>query len=302
MMVRMKKTYLLALIPVILWSTAFIGVKSGLAFVTPFAFAGIRFMLAGILLSLFIHDYRGLWVHTKKHWKLVLKTSVLQTSLFYALYYYGIDNVPASIAAIIIGSIPLFSAVTAHLFLHNEQLNGRKIISLFAAIGGIVLISVSRNPSTDSGRTQIFGIALLLIAAVSESLLQVVLKKNTEPYDPKKLNTVQIFIGGATLILMSLPTEGLMSFHQPVSFYISLLWLSIVSAVGFSIWYGLIQKAEVRVSELNMLKFLNPVLGAILSWIVMAQDSPDVYTVLGMIIISLAVLFFYGYRPRISRT
>jgi drug/metabolite transporter (DMT)-like permease len=287
----MKKTYLIALIPVILWSTAFIGVKSGLAFVTPFAFAGIRFMLAGILLSLFIHDYRGLLDHTRKHWKLVLKTSVLQTSLFYALYYYGIDNVPASIAAIIIGSI-------AHLFLHDEQLNSRKIISLLAAVSGIVLISLSRNPTTDTGRTQIFGIALLLIAAISESLLQVVLKKNTEPYDPKKLNTAQIFIGGATLFLMSLPTEGLMSFQQPLSFYMSLLWLSIVSAVGFSIWYGMIQKAEVRVSELNMLKFLNPVLGAVLSWIIMAQDSPDVYTVSGMIIISLAVLFFYRYRPK----
>ena len=116
----MRKLYLLALIPVALWSTAFIGVKSGLAYATPMAFAGIRFMLAGILLAIVLHDPKALIAHTVKHWKLVLKTSVLQTSLFYALYYYGVDQIPASIAAIIIGAIPLLSAVTAHLFLHDE--------------------------------------------------------------------------------------------------------------------------------------------------------------------------------------
>jgi len=289
----MKKIYLLALIPVILWSTAFIGVKSGLAYATPLAFAGIRFMLAGILLAIFIHDSKGLIVHTITHWRLVLKTSVLQTSLFYALYYYGINKLPASIAAIIIGAIPLFAAVSAHIFLKSEKLNARKIFSLLAAITGIILISVSRKSSPNSNDMQVLGIVLLLIAAVSESILQVVLKKNTEPYDPMKLNSAQIFIGGATLFLISIPTEGLMDFNLPGTFYISLLWLSMVSAIGFSIWYGLIQKPEVKVSNLSMLKFLNPVLGAALSWIVMANDSPDPYSVIGMIIISGAVLLFY---------
>ncbi len=292
----MKKTYLLALIPVFLWSTAFVGVKSGLAYATPLAFAGIRFMLAGILLAIFIHDPKGLIVHTIKHWRLVLKTSVLQTSLFYALYYYGIDQIPASIAAIIVGTIPLFAAVSAHLFLHNDHLNGRKVISLIAAIGGIVLISVSRNSTSDTGNLQVWGIVLMLLAAVSESLLQVVLKKNTEPYDPMKLNSAQIFIGGTTLFLVSIPSEGLMNFNLPLTFYASLLWLSMVSAIAFSIWYGLIQKPEIKVSELSMLKFLNPVLGAVLSWIIMANDSPDLYSVLGMIIISTAVLLFYAKK------
>ncbi len=292
----MKKTYILALIPVMLWSTAFVFVKRGLDYATPFAFAGIRFMLAGILLAGFIHDPKGLLKHTAKHWKLVFKTSILQTALFYALYYYGIDQVPASIAAIIIGSIPLFSALTAHLFMHNDYLNGRKIVSLLAAIGGIVLISVSRAPAAETGKMQVLGIGLLLLSAISESVLQVVLKKNVVPYDPMKLNAAQIFIGGSILFIISIPSEGMFNFNQPPEFYFSLLWLSFVSAVGFSIWYNLIQRPEVRISELNMMKFLNPVIGAALSWIVMANDSPDLYSVVGMVIISLAVLFFYSKR------
>ena len=159
-----------------------------------------------------------------------------------------------------------------------------------------MLISVSRKPSVDPGKMQVLGIVLLLIAAVSESLLQIVLKKNTVPYDPMKLNSAQIFIGGATLFIISIPAEGMMNFNLPGTFYISLLWLSLVSAIGFSIWYGLIQNPRMRVSDLNMLKFLNPVLGAVLSWIVMANDSPDLYSVIGMLIISAAVLLFYAKK------
>jgi len=282
----MNKTYLLTLIPVFLWSTAFVGVKIGLEYATPMAFAGVRFMLSGILLALVIRDIPGLIRHTVKHWKLVLKTSILQTSLFYGLYYYGINQIPASIAAIIVGSIPLFSAVTAHLFMHNDQLNPRKIISLAAAVGGIILI------------LQVLGIILMLTAAVSESFLQVVLKKNVQPYDPMKLNAAQIFIGGTILFLISIPAEGLLTFRQPPVFYLSLLWLSFVSAAAFSIWYSLIQRPETRISELSMMNFLTPPLGATLSWIIMAGDSPDPYSVSGMIIISLAVLFFYSRSRR----
>ncbi len=294
----MNKSYLLTLIPVFLWSTAFVGVKAGLEYATPLAFAGIRFMLSGILLAIVIRDIPGLLRHTAKHWKLVLKTSVLQTSLFYGLYYLGINQIPASIAAIIVGSIPLFSAVTAHLFMHNDHLNLRKIISLAAAVGGIVLISISRGSVSDSGSLQVLGIILMLTAAVSESFLQVILKKNVEPYDPMKLNAAQIFIGGTILFLISIPAEGLLNFRQPPVFYLSLLWLSFVSAAAFSIWYSLIQRPETRISELSMMKFLNPPLGATISWIIMAGDSPDPYSVSGMIIISLAVLFFYSKSRR----
>ncbi len=289
----MKNTYVKALIPIILWSTAFLGVKIGLQYASPFFFAGIRFMLSGILLLFFIRDIRGVIAHTRTHWLLILKTSILQTALFYGLYYSGINRVPASIAAIIIGAIPLFSAITSHLFLKNDALNLRKVVSLIVAVGGIVLISLSRDPLTETGLREIIGIILLLTASLSEAVLQVVLKKNIVPYDPLKLNAVQIFIGGFVLFLISLAVEGAPSFQQPAAFYTSLIWLSIVSAVAFSVWYALLQRPEVKVSELNMMKFLNPVLGAVISWVFMRNDTPNIYSVAGMLIISLSVLFFY---------
>lgn len=246
----------------------------------------------------FIRDIRGVVVHTKNHLLLILKTAILQTALFYALYYTGIDRVPASIAAIIIGAIPLFSAVASHLFLKNDVLNTQKVVSLIIAVGGIVLISLSREPLTEAGLREIIGIILLLTASISEAAVQVVLKKNIVPYDPLKLNAVQIFIGGFVLFLISLPVEGIPTFHQPGTFYISLIWLSFVSAVAFSVWYALLQKPEVKVSELNMMKFLNPVLGAVISWVFMRNDTPDIFSITGMLIISFSVLFFYlRYKP-----
>jgi drug/metabolite transporter (DMT)-like permease len=73
----------------------------------------------------------------------------------------------------------------------------------------------------------------------------------------------------------------------------ALLWLSFVSAFAFSLWYRLLQRPHVKVSELNMWKFIIPVVGAILSWMLAPGEKPELPTIAGMIIITVSLLLFY---------
>ena len=43
---------ILAVTACLLWSTAFLGVKTGLEFMSPLVFAGVRFTLAGVVVGL----------------------------------------------------------------------------------------------------------------------------------------------------------------------------------------------------------------------------------------------------------
>lgn len=76
----------------------------------------------------------------------------------------------------------------------------------------------------------------------------------------------------------------------PSEFYLALLWLAIIPAAGFSIWYNLLQKPGVKVSELNMWKFIIPVTGAVLSWILLPGEKPDAVSLTGIAIITLSLL------------
>jgi drug/metabolite transporter (DMT)-like permease len=105
------------------------------------------------------------------------------------------------------------------------------------------------------------------------------------------LSSFSLVLGGVMLFLISIPLEGLHREPFPAVYYFSLGWLAFLSAAAFSIWFSLIQRPGVKVSELNVWKFLIPVSGAILSWIILVDEQPDIYSITGMLIIAASLLF-----------
>lgn len=290
----MRQTHWLALCAAFLWSTAYVGVKIGLEYADPFFFAGVRFMLAGILIIPFTGNIRGYLRFAKDHWKVVLRVSLLQTGVFYALYFQGIDRVPAAVAAIVMGAEPLFTASTAHVFMHNDKFTLRKVISIFGAVAGVVLLSIQRDFGDAAGLQELLGIGLLLAACIVGSVGQVVVKRRG--LNPLYLNSQQIFLGGLMIFLLSIATGEAVPETMSLTFLTALLWLSFVSACAFSIWYTLLKRPEVKISEVNLFKFVVPVSGAILSWLIMPEDTPNLVTVTGMILIAGSIILFYARR------
>jgi len=117
-----------------------------------------------------------------------------------------------------------------------------------------------------------------------------VVQKKEAHINPVVLTSFANFSGGLLLLGTSLLVEKPAIKVYPTEFYGALLWLSFISAAAFSLWYIELQKPGVKVSELNLWKFLVPVTGSILSWILVAGESPDVTTVVGIVVISLSLV------------
>ncbi|MGL4293881.1 MAG: DMT family transporter, partial [Bacteroidales bacterium] len=94
------------------------------------------------------------------------------------------------------------------------------------------------------------------------------------------------------LILVSFVFETSKNAGYPIVFWAALLWLAFIPAAGFSIWYTLLKRPGVKVSELNMWKFIIPVTGCILSWLLLPDVKPDFQSVIGILIITAALLIF----------
>ena len=104
-----KSTTFLAIVACWLWSTAFVGVKIGLAYQTPFQFAGIRFFLAGVLLFLYFNNPRQYFREVVKSPRFLMVVAMVQIFIQYALFYSGLNLVPSALASIIVGSSPNLS-------------------------------------------------------------------------------------------------------------------------------------------------------------------------------------------------
>lgn len=293
-------TTFLAILACLLWSTAFTGIKIGLKYTTPIHFAGIRFFLSGLLILPFITEFRSKAVIALKHWKLVILIGLLQTTILYALFYKGLNLVPGALGAMLIGSSPLFVAIIAHWMLHNDKMSPQKILSIGIGMLGVAIISLGRKDFQLSSTVPL-GIGILLLNNIAAGFGNVVVAKEGHKVPPMVLSSFSMIFGGGLLILISIPMEHPTWDIYPAEYYYALGWLSFLSAAAVTIWYTLLRRKEVKVSNLNTWKFIIPVFGAWLSWSFLPGESPDLVSLGGMVIIATSLLLLNAINRRADK-
>jgi drug/metabolite transporter (DMT)-like permease len=285
-----KSTTFLAIFACWLWSTAFVGVKIGLEYQTPFQFAGIRFFISGVLIFIYFGNPKKFLAELKPNWKFILKLGAIQIFAQYALFYSGINLVPGALAAMIIGSSPLFIAVVAHFSFYNDKMTPLKTASILIGVAGIAIITLGRTKVEMKGELEYLGIGLLLVNNLVSGYSNVLISKKSTGISPVVLSSISLMLGGLMLFLVSIPVEGVHFGPFPAAYYYALAWLSLLSAVAITIWNTLLKRPGVKVSLLNVWKFLIPVSGATLSWLLLTDENPDFISITGMVIIALSLL------------
>lgn len=290
-----NSTIFLAIVACLLWSSAFAGLKIGLPYTTPLYFAGIRFFISGLILIPFILPKITGLTYSKKVLRKIGIVSVLQVSLQYSLFYIGMDMINGATGAIIIGSQPLFIAIAAHFFMHNDRLTVAKLGVITLGFGGIILVNLSKN---NADQNQLMGVLLILAVNLAGTAVNIFISRDKQEVPPMVLSSLSMMLGGFTLFLLALSIEDIQFFPREIDFYISLFWLVAVSAIAVSIWFTLLKRPQTKVSNLNVWKFLVPVSGAILAWILLPNENPDVLSILGMVIIGIALLLLNYIRRK----
>lgn len=283
----------------LLWSSAFAGIKVGLSYHTPLQFAGVRFVISGVALALYFRQWGRYWREVVDNWKYVCIVSLFQTTVQYALFYEALSLLPGAIAAMVSGSSPLFVTIVAHFALRDDRLNMLKVGSIVLGITGVAIISFGRNQLTPGVSVSMLGILYLLLDNTCAGYANVLVAKHRDRMNPVVLSSASLLVGGLGLLALSFPIEGWGLKAVSVEYGVALLWLSFLSAAAFAIWYTILQRPGVKVSDIAMWKFLIPVGGAVLSWLLLPDESPDLLSVVGMCIIMASLLLHcYGGKKQ----
>ncbi len=284
-------TAVLAIISCLLWSTAFAGVKIGLDYATPLQFAGTRFFIAGLLVFPVAYRFNSRYFKiVRENLRLILLFAFLQTFLQYTMFYTGINMIPAAVAAIVIGSQPLFIALVANFIMPGDRMTLSKTLVILLGIAGVALVSFGKDPQSATGHIAVAGILLMLGINLLSGFSNVLVAKEKGKVPPLVISSSSMMLGGAALFIFSIPFEGIHFESKPPIYFISLSWLSLLSAIAISIWIILLKRPGIKVSDLNLWKFLIPLFGAVFSWALLPAEQPQALTIAGMCIITLALL------------
>ena len=281
-----------AIVACLLWSTAAAGIKLGLRYDTPFHFAGVRFIISGVMILPFTVKPAAYIKIIIENWKIVVWVIFFSILINYIFFYQGINLIPGALAAVIVGSQPLVAAVVAAIMVKNDKLTRKKIITIIFGIAGVILISAGRQAFKFGPAIELLGVFLILLGSISSAISNVIVSLRTKGINPLVLSSSSLLVGGLLIYLLSIPLEGPCD-PFPLEYWLILLWLSFMSAFAFSLWFKLLQRPGVKVSELNLWKFIIPVAGAILSWLLVPGENPEWLTVSGMVIITASLIMLY---------
>lgn len=286
---RNRIVHAAAVFACILWASAFLGGKYALLYLPPLHLAGYRLIIASGILLLVIrkNPFKAL----KGRMGLVWVLSILQTVIVFSAFTLGLDLVPGSFGAIIIGSSPAVTALVAVLLLQDERMTPRKVIGLVIGMTGIVILTLSRQPWTAAGKQALAGVALLMFCNVSSACGSVLVKKHFKGISPLTVNTAQTILGAGIVMLLALLFEPMEPVAITPKLAGSVIYLAIVTSVAVSLWMTIISQPQIKISTITIWKFLIPSLGAVLSWLFTDGDEPSLLMILVIIAIVIAIIF-----------
>ena len=289
-----KKGLLYAILASVLWAIVNPVIKTGLSYdMTPMNFAGLRFTSVGIILLAYTW-HKGMWEEVRKNSKLFTLLTLVNIFLGYAAFYIGVNLVDGAISSIIMGTTPFVNIILSHIMTKHDKLNKHKVISILISLVGLLMKIGVKSGGYSINGIGLVGIGLLFMNIIFQGYSAIKVAEYKANIDPVFLNAVQMFFGGFLLYVTGVAIEGYKQFiGKPMGFYLSLGTLVFVSVFAFSFWFIALQDKNTKVSEVNMCRLINPILGAILSWIMLPDEVPTFNTVAGMIIIVFSLVFYF---------
>lgn len=278
----MAKKYLteLSLIVVaVIWALNFSIIKVTLEEIGPFAFNALRFVFAAALL-IGVTKWRGFQVIVdRKHLLPVIGIGMVGNLVYQVLFIVGVNYTNAANSAVILGTIPVWIALMAHLFT-EEKLTTPKTLGIFFAFSGVGLIIFGRSTGFSFSSTSALGDVIVLLSAVAWRAYTILSKKYLKEYNSTQYSAFISLIGVITLVLVGIP-DLLQTDYSSISLagYGGILYSGLLSVgLAYLIWNRGVHKiGAVRTAAYQNLV---PVLGVVFG-VVLLNESLNLLQYLG---------------------
>src|SRR5258708_10945656 len=263
------KARIVWLILCLIWGSTWLFIKLGLADLPPITFAGIRFVIAFVILASLVIARRARWPRTRAEWTLIAISGALQFGLNYGLVFWGEQHISSGLAAVLQSTFPAFGLVIAHFYLAHERLTMVKVVGVLLGVLGVAVIF--SDQLTIAGKMALLGSIALVLSAFFGSYSNVLVKAYGGKIDPQVLAAGQMIFGFVPLLAVGIPTEGNpLRYHWTAMAVVSLLYLVVVGSVlAFALFYWLMRHMDV--THTMLIALVTPVVAVMLGMIVLHE-------------------------------
>jgi drug/metabolite transporter (DMT)-like permease len=300
---REPRTWLAIAGVLLLWSSAFAGIRAGLR-LTPAGALGLdgygpgplallRFGTASAVLALYALAVR-MRAPALADLPRICLASVLGISIYHVALNYGEVTVQAGAASLLIAAGPVFTALLSVIFL-QERLTRTGWGGILLAFAGVALIALSGG----GGLHFTPGALLILLAAAVAAAHSILSKQGLRRYAALEFTSYVIWTGTLPLLiflpglLRQFPTAA------PQATF-AVVYLGIFpAAIAYVLWNHAL--ARMPASLLSSFLYLSPVLAIFIAWLWLGE-VPTPLTLLGGAIAIIGVILVQTRGQQLAGT
>ena len=285
----------------ILWGSAFPFIKTGYRLfgiggdvASVMLFAGIRFMLAGLLVIVISWGKNGKFPKVNC-WKNIIAVAMVQTALQYIFYYIGVANTTGTNGSIVNSTSSFFGVILAHFAYRDDRLTWKKILGVLLGFAGVLAVTMENGTM----QVSLLGEGFILIAAFVFAFSSLLNKRAGQTDDPFTVTGYNLLLGGIVLTAIGLLGGGKIQQVTPLGIVV-LLYLAVLSSVAFSLWATLLKSNPV--SKISVYNFVIPVTGTLLSALMLHENiaNPKYILSLALVCVGIVLVNRSANKPKAS--
>ncbi len=283
----------------LIWGSTYLAIRYAIETAPPFLMAGVRFGLAGLLLSAWSR-LRGMAWPTRMQWR----TAAIVGNLLLLGGNGGVvwaeQRVPSSIAALVVSVVPL-SAVLLEWIRPGGTRPTR--LTIFGIILGFAGVSILINPSAkDAQRIDFLGMLSLLGATLSWAAGTIYTRHSRGADTPLMAASANMLMGGLGLLVAGILSGELKDASlQLANVSARSIWAVIYliffgSIVGFTAYTYILRHTSTALA--TTYAYVNPIVAIILGWAIAHEPLTGRVVLATAVIISGLIMITVGPQLR----
>ncbi len=265
--------YLLILAAI--WGASFAFVRLTAPTLGAFFVADSRVLMAGMFLGLFGIARRVIRLRSVA-WRSYLVLGLFNAALQFGLMAFAATQLSAAVTAILVATMPLWSALMALVF-WDERLSRGQVVGLAASYGGVAIV-VSGSPFNVAS---VLAILAGLGSAMAGAIGGIYAQSTTIKAHPLEKTVGQQLAAGIILLpgaLLDMPGR-----MPNVDEILALLALAVLSTgLAFLIYFKLIE--AIGATRALTVEFLVPVFAAVWAWLLLGETIA-IETIFGGVVV-----------------
>ena len=281
------------------WGSTFLAIRVSVQQIPPLLCAAIRFFIAGGVLYLLMLVC-GKPSPTRRQWSGCLAMAVLFFVGYYGFLFWAEQRVASGIAAIMLATIPTFTALSEVILLRTQRLTFRLALALAIGFGGVAALV---NHSLNLGGAPISrtGAAALLVAAFDWSLASVLSRKLALP-SSKAMSAASQMVTGGALLFIAAAFSGEFRHFRPLAVtaggWLALLYLIVAGSImGFTAYLWLLHHQSPTL--VGTYAYVNPVVAILIGYF-FAGEPLSLRTTVGSALVLISVIVIATTRSPIT--